>query len=76
MRSEIEIMEVLKHGKFRQDSKGITICMHCGCKFSYMSEDVHIENHIEKNNPEYFLIGKVFKEYVICPECNEQKEIY
>jgi uncharacterized protein with PIN domain len=50
------MIEIIKKGP-----KDITTCPKCGCKFSYEKEDIKSEDYAYKS----------YKEYVICPQCNQ-----
>lgn len=52
------MIKIIKRG-----TKHITVCPECGCKFSYEDEDV-----VNEDADNY----KGFREYVICPQCNEK----
>lgn len=54
------MIEIIKRG-----TKNITTCKQCGCKFSYESEDI-------QQKFSFVDIYKQYKDYVICPQCNEE----
>ena len=44
-----------------------TVCGHCGCKFSYESEDMQAESEYHTDE-----VGKLFRwTYVLCPQCQK-----
>lgn len=45
----------------RRGPKEVTTCSKCGCVFSYEKEDVKSDDYAYKS----------YKEYVICPQCNQ-----
>lgn len=51
------MIEIIKRG-----TKTITTCKQCGCKFSYESEDIQ-EECIDGY--------KQYREFVQCPQCDE-----
>ena len=52
------MIKIIKYG-----TREVTECKTCGCKFSYEKEDLRNED-----TDNY----KAFKEYVICPQCEQE----
>ena len=52
------MIQIIKYG-----TKEVTDCKICGCRFSFEKEDL-----IQEDTDNY----KAFKEYVLCPQCENE----
>lgn len=53
-----KMIKIIEHGTIRKQK-----CQHCGCLFSYESEDIKAEK-----DDEYMFHG-FSKKYINCPQC-------
>lgn len=52
------MIKIIEHGTIRKQK-----CPHCGCLFSYESEDIKVEKE------DKYMIHGFSKKYINCPQC-------